>query len=278
MAKNLAIIVPYRDRAEHLQLFVPHIAAFFSSAAKDVGGNISITFVEQEHGLEFNRGIMNNIGYSLSKNRCDYVCFHDIDWLPIRADYSEPNGIAPIVWYGAERIIDPRRFTINSSNLEFLFGGVTLFRNGDFEKVNGFANAYWGWGWEDSDICNRCLVEDIPLERRKGTFTPLPHINMGFDVSGGAVKPSAANLRNAALFRKRFPFTARSRPSKSEIDVNRQTCMKEKDGLSTIEFSILGRKPIPRPITDARGLEIEIVTVSISGPPNAVVLPKSPYE
>jgi hypothetical protein len=52
MAKNLGIVVPYRDRAEHLQLFVPHIAAFFSRAAKHVGGNISITIVQQEYGLE----------------------------------------------------------------------------------------------------------------------------------------------------------------------------------------------------------------------------------
>lgn len=209
MAKNLGIIVPYRHRAEHLQLFVPHIAAFFSRDAKDVGGNISITIVEQEHGLEFNRGLMNNIGYSVSKNRCEYVCFHDVDHLPVQADYSEPNGLAPIVWYGAERKIDPRQFIITSNELEFFFGGVTLFRNGDFEKVNGFANAYWGWGWEDNDIFNRCLIEDIPLERRKGTFTLLPHINTGFDVSGGEVKRSAANLRNGALFNKRFPFPAR---------------------------------------------------------------------
>jgi hypothetical protein len=274
VAKNLGIVVPYRDRAEHLQLFVPQIAAFFSHDAKAVGGNISITIVEQEHGLEFNRGLMNNIGYSLSKNRCDYVCFHDVDHLPVRADYSEPNGIAPIVWYGAERKIDPRQFAITPHNLEFFFGGVTLFRNGDFEKVNGFANAYWGWGYEDSDIFNRCHIEDIPLERRKGTFTLLPHIHAGYVVLGGKVKPSAASLvkpsaaslRNRALFKKRFPFPAGGHPSQSEIDVNRQTCMKESDGLSTIEFSIVDRKSIPRPTTDERGLKIEIVTVSIRDP------------
>jgi hypothetical protein len=80
------------------------------------------------------------------------------------------------------------------------------------------------------------------------------------------VKRSAANLRNGTLFNKRFPFPARFQPSKNEIDVNRQTCMKENDGLSTIEFSILERKSIPRPTTDERGLKIEIVTVSIRGP------------
>jgi hypothetical protein len=86
VAKNLGIIVPYRDRAEHLQVFVPHIAAFFSRDAKAVGGNISITIVEQEHGLEFNRGLVNNIGYFLSKNLLSRRRL-------FAGDYSEPNGI-----------------------------------------------------------------------------------------------------------------------------------------------------------------------------------------
>jgi len=257
-----------------LEIFVPHIAAFFSRAPKDIGGDISIMVVQQEHGREFNRGLMNNIGYSLSKNRCDYVCFHDVDYLPIFADYSEPIGFAPVAWYGVERRADSRNFTLIEDNLEVFFGGATLFRNDDFEKVNGFANAYWGWGFEDNDIVNRCVLEEVPLTRRKGRFKVLSHINMGYDISGGTVVRSEAHRRNYELFKKRLPFPARFRPSKSEIDINRQSCMKEKDGVSTIEFSILGRKPIPRPTTDERGLKIEIVTVSISGPPKPVVLPQ----
>ena len=265
MAKNLGIIVPYRDRAQHLRIFLPHIAAFFSRNAKDIGGNISITIVQQEDGFEFNRGCLNNIGYFLSKNMCDYVCFHDVDYLPIWADYSEPNGFAPIVWYGANQTIDPRGVVITENNLEFFFGGVVLFRNSDFEKVNGFANAYWGWGYEDQDIFNRCLLEDVPLKRRKGTFNRLPHIHMGYNSSGGTTAPSAAHVRNKELFDRRFLPRIALYPSKSELEVNRQTCMKENDGLSTIEFSILDRRSI-YPDTDERGLKIEMVTVSIPRP------------
>ena len=260
MAKNLAIIVPYRDRAEHLQIFVPYITAFFSRVASDMG-NISLMVVQQTFGLEFNRGLMNNVGYSLAKERCDYVCFHDVDYLPISADYSEPNGFAPIAWYGAEQSIDTRGVIITETNLDFFFGGVVLFRNSDFEKVNGFPNAYWGWGFEDSDIFNRCVVEDVPIGRRKGTFQKLPHINMGFDKSGETTTLSAAHLRNKALFEKRFPFPARFHPSMSQIAVNRQTCMKANDGLSTIEFSILDRRPFSPPIAEERSLKIEMVTV-----------------
>ena len=45
---NLGVIIPYRDREKHLQAFVPHAAAFFSRAARDVGGDMSITVVQQE--------------------------------------------------------------------------------------------------------------------------------------------------------------------------------------------------------------------------------------
>jgi len=262
MAKNLGIVVPYRDRAQHLQILVPHLAAFFSRAAKDIGGNITVTVVQQEYGLEFNAGLMKNIGYSLCKNICDYVCFHDVDYLPIWVDYSEPEGFAPIAWYGSESSTDARGVT-TTHILDYFFGGVVLFRKADFEKVNGYANAYWGWAYEDVDVYNRCLVEDVPLTRRKGTFQRLPHINMGFDKSGEAVTPSAANTRNKALFESRFqPRVHAHSLTQSELDANRRTCMKEKDGLSTIEFSILDRRSLPSPMTDERGIKIEMVTVS----------------
>lgn len=259
MAKNLAIIIPYRDRAEHLKVLVPHLAAFFSRAAKDTGGNISVTIVQQEPGLEFNGGLLKNIGYLLSKNMSDYACFHDVDYLPIWADYSEPGGFAPIVWYGAEQMTDQRGIIVKH-NLELFFGAVVLFRNSDFEKINGYANAYWGWGWEDDDIASRCLIEDVPLTRRKGTFQRLPHINRGFELSGNASAPSAINVRNKKIFKKRFPSGIR--PHLSQIDANRPTCMKDEDGLSTTKFAILERKGLPSPKTDERGLRIEMITVS----------------
>jgi hypothetical protein len=258
MTKNLSIIVPYRDRAEHLQTLIPHLAAFFSRAARDTGGNISVTVVQQAYGLEFNSGLMKNIGYLLSKNICDYVCFHDVDYLPIWADYSEPSGFAPIVWYGAQEVADPNGVRI-IHNLELFFGGVVLFRSSDFEKVNGYANAYWGWGCEDWDIFRRCLIEDVPLTRRKGTFQRLPHIHRGWDAPG---KKSAANVRNHDLFNKRFLSRTHLHPSRSELDCNRQTCMKDEDGLSTTKFVILERKTLPPPEVDERGLKFEIVTVS----------------
>lgn len=35
------------------------------------------------------------------------------------------------------------------------FGGVSGLTVEQFQKINGFPNAFWGWGGEDDDLWNR---------------------------------------------------------------------------------------------------------------------------
>jgi hypothetical protein len=44
------------------------------------------------------------------------------------------------------------------------FGGVTLFPMDIFEKINGYSNKYWGWGYEDTDLLYRCFKNNIELD------------------------------------------------------------------------------------------------------------------
>jgi hypothetical protein len=46
-AKRLAIVVPYRDRAEHLAKFVPHIATYFQRDKLDRQIPVTINIIEQ---------------------------------------------------------------------------------------------------------------------------------------------------------------------------------------------------------------------------------------
>jgi hypothetical protein len=71
---SLAIIIPYRDRHEHLMAFVPYMESFIK------GIKFNIVLVEQADKKPFNRGKLLNIGFSLS--RSGWFCFHDIDMLP----------------------------------------------------------------------------------------------------------------------------------------------------------------------------------------------------
>ena len=47
-------------------------------------------------------------------------------------------------------VIVPPRLPYN----EF-FGGVSGLTVKQFNKINGFPNAFWGWGGEDDDLWNR---------------------------------------------------------------------------------------------------------------------------
>ena len=51
-----------------------------------------------------------------------------------------------------------------------------------FKKVNGYSNSYWGWGFEDTDMRNRLLKNNIEIKYRNGIYQPLIHDNLGYDV------------------------------------------------------------------------------------------------
>ena len=36
---------------------------------------------------------------------------------------------------------------------------------GDFQRVNGFSNVYWGWGKEDDDLYQRVLLHNLTVTR-----------------------------------------------------------------------------------------------------------------
>jgi hypothetical protein len=102
VTKRLNIVVPYRNRESHLTRLLPHLALFFARDKADCAIPYRVMVVEQDNGLPFNRGALKNIGFLLGRDESDYTCFHDVDLLPIWADYSWSEQPAPIVWYGAD--------------------------------------------------------------------------------------------------------------------------------------------------------------------------------
>src|ERR1700674_114955 len=99
--RRLNVVVPYRAREAHFRQFVSHVRAYFARDKADRNIPYRVLIVEQEHGLPFNRGALKNIGFSLGSDQTDYTCFHDIDYLPIWADYSWVDQPTHIIWYGA---------------------------------------------------------------------------------------------------------------------------------------------------------------------------------
>jgi len=221
---RLHIVVPYRDREDHLRQFVPWVSAYFDRLAQPI--DYRVTFVEQEAGLPLNRGALKNAGFLLGEGQSDYVCLHDIDYLPADADYSWADCPTPIIWYGAERRpvapgVSDRTVT---TDLESSFGMVLLMPNAVMRQIDGYSNGFWGWGYEDFDLSLRIRARRIPTGRRKGRFHPLDHVNDGFTPDA---TPSPISLVNRRHFQKLW--------SAGKIPAG--------DGLSSLSFEVLDRRP-----------------------------------
>jgi len=166
--QKLGILVPYRNREDHLKYFVPTIKEYLN----DKGIQNSIYIIEQGNKKPFNRGKLLNVGYELFKDECDYFCFHDVDLIPQEdsCDYSVVHRPTHL----ASRL---SKFNYQLVYDEY-FGGVTLFTKNHFELINGFSNEYWGWGYEDDDILYRCRKRGVPLsENRLGKYSKLSQEN-----------------------------------------------------------------------------------------------------
>jgi len=152
--QKLGIIVPYRDREDHLKYFVPSIKEYLD----ECGIPHSIYIIEQGNEKSFNRGKLLNVGYELFKDDCDYVCFHDVDIIPQDSSCDYSTVYRPT--HLASRL---SKFNYQLVYDEY-FGGVTLFTKKHFELINGFSNEYWGWGYEDDDLLHRCKKRGVPLD------------------------------------------------------------------------------------------------------------------
>ncbi len=246
-AQRLNIVVPYRDREPHFLRFVPHMRAYFSRDKLDSKIPYRVLIIEQSPGLPFNRGALKNIGFLVGRDSSEYTCFHDVDYLPIWANYSFTDVPTSIAWYGAEvSLIAPGRSdrTIRH-NLEHFFGGVVLCPNNLFDQVNGYSNLYWGWGFEDSDLRLRFTAADVETKRRKGSFQVMEHDNQGFTVEGG---PSAIAIVNQHRFKEKWAAGGEMAG----------------DGLSSVAYEVLNRRALPPTGPDERSVPWEIVTVRLN--------------
>ena len=161
---KLAVIVPYRDREENLQIFIPSIKVYLDS--QKIAHTIYV--IEQEEGETFHRGLIKNIGYLEADSSHDYFVFHDVDMIPKETDYGYEEN--------------PTHLAVSVSQFggglpyEGFFGGVVLFNRATYKTINGYSNGYVGWGGEDDDLLYRCHLAGLKVQRKApGIFESLSH-------------------------------------------------------------------------------------------------------
>jgi len=162
---KLGVCVPYRNREEHLNQFIPRVGKHL----KDQGIDFQMYFCHQVDDKLFNRGATKNIAAKHAfEEGCDYVVWHDIDMIPEPdADYSFPKD-------------NPIHLATRISQMDYrlkyheYFGGAVLFTKEQVEATNGYSNDYWDWGMEDDDLFWRCHLEgmtndtylDVPFKQK----------------------------------------------------------------------------------------------------------------
>ncbi|XP_043274638.1 beta-1,4-N-acetylgalactosaminyltransferase bre-4-like [Venturia canescens] len=154
---RVAIVIPFRNRPEHLQTLVYNLHPILLRQQIDY----QIFVVEQEGTGQFNRAMLMNVGYveALKERMFDCFIFHDVDLVPEddRNLYTCPE--------------QPRHMSVAVDKFKYrlpypdLFGGVSAMTTEQFRLVNGFSNVFWGWGGEDDDMANRIKARGLHISR-----------------------------------------------------------------------------------------------------------------
>ncbi|KAJ0069001.1 hypothetical protein NL108_015786, partial [Boleophthalmus pectinirostris] len=158
--QKVAIIIPFRNRDEHLKYWLYYLHPILQRQQLDYG----VYVINQDGDATFNRAKLLNIGYTEALKEYDYECFvfSDVDLIPMddRNTYKCFN--------------QPRHLSVSMDKFGFrlpynqYFGGVSSMSKEQYLKINGFPNNYWGWGGEDDDIYNRLASKGMTISRPSG--------------------------------------------------------------------------------------------------------------
>ncbi|XP_073439812.1 beta-1,4-galactosyltransferase 6 isoform X2 [Dendrobates tinctorius] len=171
---KVAILIPFRNRHEHLPIFFRHLIPMLQRQHLE----FSFYVIEQAGTQTFNRAMLFNVGFkeAMKDRKWDCVIFHDVDHIP----ENDRN------YYGCGEM--PRHFATKLDKYMYIlpynefFGGVSGLTVEQFQKINGFPNAFWGWGGEDDDLWNRVHYAGFNVSRPEGDlgkYKSIPHHHRG---------------------------------------------------------------------------------------------------
>uniref|UniRef100_H3CJM4 N-acetyllactosamine synthase n=1 Tax=Tetraodon nigroviridis TaxID=99883 RepID=H3CJM4_TETNG len=154
---KVAIIIPYRNRHEHLKHLLFYLHPMLVRQQLDYG----IYVINQDGEGVFNRAKLMNVGFAEAAKEYDYECFifSDVDLVPmddrnLYRCFEGPRHLSVA--------IDKFNFKLPYSSY---FGGVSALTKEQFLTINGFPNTYWGWGGEDDDIYQRIIFHGMSIFR-----------------------------------------------------------------------------------------------------------------
>lgn len=136
------IIIPYRNRANHLKIFLNNSLNLF----KKYLNNFKIVIIEQDKEKPFNRGKLLNVAFSLYKNKTAFFITHDVDICP------NENAVKKLY---TKKDNDVIKISVPHNKS---FGQICKFTHDSIYDINGFPNYIWGWGIEDRVLYYRYKI------------------------------------------------------------------------------------------------------------------------
>ncbi|XP_064613784.1 beta-1,4-N-acetylgalactosaminyltransferase bre-4-like isoform X1 [Liolophura sinensis] len=208
---RVAIIIPYRDREQHLVTLLSHLLPILKRQEL----NFHVFVTEQTGNDTFNKARIMNAAFKEAIKMYDFQCFvfHDVDLIPEddRNMYSCP--------------VQPRHMSVAIDEMgyrvpyDYLVGGVLSMRTEHFQMVNGYSNLYWGWGAEDDDLAFRILHVGLKITR----------------------PPSKVARYKMIKHEKRTPTDWRKRSRLLRTGVRRFNF----DGLNSVNYNLISIKKTP---------------------------------
>lgn len=151
---DILIVVPYRNREEHLKEFLEKTPKYFD----DRNISYEILIAELDEIGDWNAGLCCNSMINFKKrNNYKYIYIHHVDIYPISGDWVYPA--------------DDELFF----NLGDYGSCITTMNN--FLLIGGYRNTFWSWGAEDNDLYAKCMKYNIKVTDIKSRTD----INVVFD-------------------------------------------------------------------------------------------------
>jgi len=220
--KRLAVIIPFRDRNIHLERLLP----LLKTALDKTVSSYEIYVAEQADEALFNKGALCNAAIMCLNKDFDYICFHDVDFVPENIDYQYCS--APFRPFGQTRGKKTYQEEFHEGRLERLlafdpsleektdclsavyphfWGGVFQLPLETFKKVNGFGNTFPFWGFEDLDFLLRLLAQgEFPFTDLEGIFQLQHHTHVIQKGDALVKKRILSNLEYYRKYSKQFDF------------------------------------------------------------------------
>ncbi len=151
--KKLTVLIPFKNREDNLKVFIPYFHNFMKNNSPDI--NFEIVVIEQGNDKLFNKGILFNAGYILTKNNSDYYALHDVDQLPVSANYSYNDKTYHLCVNAIEQSNSGDFLNPYKEDNYQQKGGAIIIKNKLYNMANGHSNNYWGWGLIDDDFSFR---------------------------------------------------------------------------------------------------------------------------